>query len=152
MTELDKYWNKFLSETGRSPDDKCAGDIGFEAKGFVGDELLTLVLAGKKTALFSSYSTFAIDNEPLPVSGELYLVLDRAGQPQCVIEFENIQILPYNEVTWEMAKLEGEDENLDAWKERQKEYLEEEGNILGFDFSPDIKLVFQEFKVVYRSK
>lgn len=152
MTELDKYWNKFLSETGRSPDDKCAGDIGFEAKGFVGDELLTLVLAGKKTALFSSYSTFAIDNEPLPVSGELYLVLDRAGQPQCVIEFENIQILPYNEVTWEMAKLEGEDENLDAWKERQQEYLEEEGNILGFDFSPDIKLVFQEFKVVYRSK
>lgn len=152
MTELDKYWNKFLSETGRSPDDKCAGDIGFEAKGFVGDELLTLVLAGKKTALFSSYPTFAIDNEPLPVSGELYLVLDRAGQPQCVIEFENIQILPYNEVTWEMAKLEGEDENLDAWKERQKEYLEEEGNILGFDFSPDIKLVFQEFKVVYRSK
>ncbi len=152
MTELDEYWNKFLSETGRSPDDKCAGDIGFEAKGFVGDELLTLVLAGKKTALFSSYSTFAIDNEPLPVSGELYLVLDRAGQPQCVIEFENIQILPYNEVTWEMAKLEGEDENLDAWKERQQEYLEEEGNILGFDFSPDIKLVFQEFKVVYRSK
>ena len=152
MTELDEYWNKFLSETRRSPDDKCAGDIGFEAKGFVGDELLTLVLAGKKTALFSSYSTFAIDNEPLPVSGELYLVLDRAGQPQCVIEFENIQILPYNEVTWEMAKLEGEDENLDAWKERQQEYLEEEGNILGFDFSPDIKLVFQEFKVVYRSK
>lgn len=152
MTELDEYWNRFLSETGRSPDDKCAGDIGFEAKGFVGDELLTLVLAGKKTALFSSYSTFAIDNEPLPVSGELYLVLDRAGQPQCVIEFENIQILPYNEVTWEMAKLEGEDENLDAWKERQQEYLEEEGNILGFDFSPDIKLVFQEFKVVYRSK
>ena len=152
MTELDEYWNKFLSETGRSPDDKCAGDIGFEAKGFVGDELLTLVLAGKKTALFSSYSTFAIDNEPLPVTGELYLVLDRAGQPQCVIEFENIQILPYNEVTWEMAKLEGEDENLDAWKERQQEYLEEEGNILGFDFSPDIKLVFQEFKVVYRSK
>ena len=152
MTELDEYWNKFLSETGRSPDDKCAGDIGFEAKGFIGDELLTLVLAGKKTALFSSYSTFAIDNEPLPVSGELYLVLDRAGQPQCVIEFENIQILPYNEVTWEMAKLEGEDENLDAWKERQQEYLEEEGNILGFDFSPDIKLVFQEFKVVYRSK
>lgn len=152
MTELDEYWNKFLSETGRSPDDKCAGDIGFEAKGFVGDELLTLVLAGKKTALFSSYSTFAIDNEPLPVSGELYLVLDRAGQPQCVIEFENIQILPYNEVTWEMAKLEGEDENLDAWKERQQEYLEEEGNILGFDFSPDIKLVFQEFKVIYRSK
>ena len=54
MTELDEYWNKFLSETGRSPDDKCAGDIGFEAKGFIGDELLTLVLAGKKTALFSN--------------------------------------------------------------------------------------------------
>ena len=49
-----------------------------------------------------------------------------------------------------MAQKEGEDENLDQWREKHKEYLEDEGAVLGFEFSPDIKLVFQVFHVVYR--
>ena len=49
-----------------------------------------------------------------------------------------------------MAKLEGEDENLASWKERKTEYLQDEGDVLGFEFSPDLKLVFQTFKVIYR--
>ena len=150
MTELDEYWERFLKETNRDPDDRCSGDLFFEAKGFIGTELTALVLAGKKTAIFTSYSTFAIDGEPLPMSGELYLVTDKKNAPVCVIEFENVEIVPYNEVTWEMAKLEGEDETLEAWREKTKEYLEDEGSIVGFDFTPDIKLVFQKFKVVYR--
>lgn len=150
MTELDEYWNNFLINTGRSMEDRCAGDLSFEAKGFVGDELLTLVLTGKKTALFSSFATFSIDGEPLPVTEELYLVLDRSETPRCVIELEEVQIIPFNEVPWELAQLEGEDEDLTAWREKKQEYLEEEGDILGFDFTPDIKLVFQKFKVVYK--
>lgn len=150
MTELDEYWEKFLKDTNRDPDDRCAGDLQFEAKGFVGDELLALVMAGKKTALFSSFATFSIDGEPLPVSGELYLVLDRSGNPRCVIEMDTVQIIPFNEVTWEMAQKEGEDDSMQDWREKQQEYLEEEGSILGFDFTPDLKLVYQTFKIVYR--
>lgn len=150
MTELDEYWEKFLKETNRDPADRCAGDINFEAKGFKGDELLTLLLTGKKTCFFSSWSTYAIDQEPLPVSGELYLVLDRADNPRCVIEIESVNVIPFNEVTWEMAKQEGEDENLEEWRNKQQEYLEDEGAVLGFNFQPDIKLVFQTFKVIYK--
>lgn len=151
MDYLDEYWNKFLSDTGRSQDEKCAGDLHFEAKGFVGDELISLVLSGQKTALFLSFATFAIDGEPLPVSGELYTVLDRAENPVCVIETESVNIIPFNEVTWNMAQKEGEDENLESWREKKREYLEDEGAILGFEFSMDIKLVYQTFKVVYKS-
>lgn len=150
MTELDEYWNKFLAETGRDTEDKCAGDLFFEAKGFVGTELITLVLSNKKTAFFTSWSTYAIDQEPLPVSGELYIVVDKTNTPRCVIEMQSVNVIPFNEVTWEMAQLEGEDENLGAWRERQQEYLEDEGAVLGFEFTPDIKLVFQTFKVVYK--
>ena len=122
----------------------------FEAKGFVGTELITLVLSDKKTAFFTSWSTYAIDQEPLPVSGELYIVVDKTNTPRCVIEIQSVNVIPFNEVTWEMAQLEGEDENLGAWRERQQEYLEDEGSVLGFEFTPDIKLVFQTFKVVYK--
>jgi len=150
MTPIDEYWEQFIKDTNRSEDDKCAGDLTFEAKGFVGDEMISLVLSGKKTAFFSSWATYSIDQEPLPVSGELYVVLDRAENPRCVIETESVNIIPFNEVTWGMAVKEGEDENLEQWREKKQEYLEDEGAILGFDFTPDIKLVFQTFKVVYQ--
>lgn len=150
MTNLDEYWQKFISQNNLPPETKCAGDLFFEAKGFVGDELTALVLSGQKTAFFSSYAAFAIDNEPLPVSGELYIVQDRAHNPVCVIELEGVNIIPFNEVTWEMAQKEGEDENQQAWREKHQEYLEDEGAVLGFEFAPDIKLVFQTFKVVYK--
>ncbi len=150
MTELDEYWEKFLKETGRDSDERCAGDLNFEAKGFVGDELVSLVISGKKTAFFSSYATFAIDGEPLPVSGELYIVVDRADNPRCVIELQSVEVIPFDEITWEMAKQEGEDENMTDWRNKEQEYLEEEGAVLGFSFTPDIKLVFQTFRVVYK--
>ena len=150
MTVLDEYWQNFLKSTVRDTDEKCSGDLFFEAKGFVSDQLTALVLSEKKTAFFTSFTTYAIDEEPLPVSGELYIVLDRANNPVCVIEITSVTILPFNEVTWEMAKLEGEDENLASWKERKTEYLQDEGDVLGFEFSPDLKLVFQTFKVIYR--
>ena len=100
--------------------------MNFEAKGFVGDEKIALVLGGQKTAFFASWATYSIDMEPLPVSGELYIVVDRSNAPRCVIELESVEIVPFNEVTWEMAKQEGEDENLGAWKERQQDYLEDD--------------------------
>ncbi|MCR5765465.1 MAG: ASCH domain-containing protein [Treponema sp.] len=150
MTELDEYWERFLKETGRDSEERCAGDLNFEAKGFVGDELVSLVVSGKKTAFFSSYATFAIDGEPLPVSGELYIVVDRANNPRCVIELQSVEVIPFNEITWEMAKQEGEDENMTDWRNKEQEYLEEEGAVLGFSFTPDIKLVFQTFRVVYK--
>jgi len=135
--ELDQYWDEFLRK------------IKFEAKGFVADELVSLVLGKKKTAFFSSYATFQIDNEPLPVSGELYTVLNRNNDAVCVIEITDVSVIPFNDVTWGMAQKEGEDENLEEWRARKREYLEDEGAILGFEFTPDIKLVFQVFRVVY---
>jgi uncharacterized protein YhfF len=149
MGAADIYWHRFLEATGRDREEKCAGDMSFEASGFVGDELLSLVLAGRKSAVFTSFATYAADNEPLPASGELYVVLDRSEVPRCIIETTSVLVVPFNEVTWEMAQLEGEDENLDAWRERHQEYLEDEGAVVGFDFSPAIKLVFQAFHVIY---
>lgn len=150
MTELDAYWEKFLEETGRDSDEKCAGDLNFDAKGFLSAELITLVLSGQKKAFFTTLPTFTINQEPLPVSGELYIVVDNQNKPRCVIEVDSVEIIPFNEVTWEMAKMEGECQNLGEWKEKETEYIDEESHIVGFDFSPDIRLVFQTFSVVYR--
>lgn len=150
MTVLDEYWQKFLKETGRDSEEKCSGDLNFNAKGFVNAELNALALSGQKTAFFTSLAEFNIDMEPLPISGELYILVDNNENPLCVLEITNVKTIPFNEVTWEMAKKEGEDENLESWREKQREYLEEEGTIQGFEFSMDIKIVMQEFRVIYK--
>ena len=108
------------------------------------------MLAGQKTAIFSTLATFTIDGEPLPVSGELYILVDNQNKPLCVLEIESVNIIPFNEVTWEMAQKEGECATFGEWKEKMQEYIEDEGHVLGFDYSPDIKLVFQTFKVLYK--
>ena len=146
--EAASYWQKFLQKRGYNSDKCCAGEMSFEAEGFFGDELLSLVLAGKKTAFFSSYASYIIDNEELPVSGERYVVLDRSGSPRCIIELTSVRIVPFCEVTREMVIAEGEDESLEAWREKDKGSLEAEGEIAGFSCANDIKLVFHEFRIV----
>lgn len=150
MSPLDEYWHTFLEKTGRDSDETCAGDLNFDSNGFMNDGQIALILSGRKTAFFTSFPSLSIDGEPVPVSGELYLVLDRAGNPRCVIELESVNIVPFCDVTWEMAKREGEDENLEKWREKYRGYLEDEGAVVGFDFSPDIRMVYQVFRVVYR--
>ncbi len=150
ISVLDAYWNKFLSDTGRDPFERCAGDLSFDADGFASDSQMLLVLSGKKNAMFSTFQTFSIDGEPLPVAGELYLVLDRAENPRCVIELQDVSVVSYEDVTLDMALREGQDASLEEWRERTRSYIEDEGAVLGFEFSPRTKLVFQTFRLVYR--
>ena len=150
LSIADEYWNKFIKETGADPEIRCSGDLCFDTEGIQNEEKLVLILSGKKTATFSTLSSFLIDGEPLPVTGELYMVFDRSATPRCIIELESVNVVPFNEVTWGMAQQEGEDSSLEEWKEKQKEYLEDEGAIVGFEFTPDIKLIFQTFRVVYK--
>lgn len=150
LSAADEFWQKFINETGADPESKCAGDLTFESAGFTNDAQVANILSGQRTAIFSTFASYSVDDEPLPVSGELYLVFDRGNNPRAVIEIESVSILPFNEITWGMAQKEGEDENLEEWRLRQQENLEEEGEIVGFKFSPELKIIFQTFRVLYK--
>lgn len=143
-------WAEFKEKEGLSQDTFLTAEICFEDESINGAAKMALVLAGKKTAIFSSLATFSVDGEPMPVSGEYYALVDKNGKDVAILEMESVNIVPFCDVTWGMASQEAEDENLEAWKDRMKEVLTEEGAITGFDFRPDIKLVFQTFKVVYK--
>lgn len=145
----DEYWREFQNRTGRT-EISCSGELDFSEGGTKSDWLVSMVISGTKTSFFTSWPTYSIDMEPLPATGEIYIVTDRSGEPRCIIETEAVEIVPFNEVTWEMARTEGEDADLEEWRARHREELEDEGAVVGFEFSPDIKLVFQNFSVIYR--
>lgn len=151
MNKIEAYWEKFLKESGQNKDDVgFSGEMVFESDSFAGNEKLSLVLSGRRTASFSLFESYQINKEPLPVSGELYIVEDSSSNPCCIIEITDVNVVPFGEITWPLARREGEDENLEVWQTRKQEDFEDESAILGVDFTKDTKILCEIFRVVYR--
>lgn len=112
------------------------------------NSLLDLVLKGQKRATSSSLAAFELGDEAMPKEGELSVITDWDGNPRCVVRTKKLHILPYEEITYDLAKLEGEDETLDSWKRSHERFFTREGEVLGYHFSPQMPVVFEEFEVV----
>ena len=109
--------------------------------------LLDLVLKGIKKATSSSYDGYEEDEE-MPKVGDLSVITDWDGNPRCVIRTTKIRIIPFKDITYDIAKLEGEDENLESWRKTHEKFFKAEGEELGYTFSDDMKVLFEEFEVV----
>ncbi|MCF0242893.1 MAG: ASCH domain-containing protein [Treponema sp.] len=147
---LNEYWNNFLREKKLPDSTPFGGEITFsnDEKDFA--FLLALILGGKKTAQFSALPGYEIDFEPLPQKGYYYVLNDWQGNPVAVTKTTNVKVLPFEEVTWEMAQKDGEEENLQAWRERYSEFFQEDSDIMGYEFSPSMPVVFEEFEVIFK--
>lgn len=151
MSVISEYWNKFLLDSNQSADEVgFAGELYFEDKGFTGITQLSLVLSGRKTALFYPYESFVINHEPLPLSDEMYIVENNNDEPKCIIQLTDVNIIPFGEISWELASRDGEDENLEQWRNRQKAFMQEEADLCGFDFNDGSKIICEIFNVIYR--
>ena len=49
-----------------------------------------------------------------------------------------------------MAEKEGEEDSFESWKESHNEFFEYDAEIMGYEFKPDMPVVFEEFKVIYK--
>lgn len=108
------------------------------------DELLALVLSGKKTATVS----VILENEQAPSIGDLSLVLDGCGNPACVIKTVRLEIVKFCDLTWDMVKLEGEDETFDQWKAGNRRYWTRDAAKRGYVFTDQTPITFECFEVV----
>ena len=120
----------------------------FEMNEGAANFLLGLVLEGKKRATSSSLLGYEIENAPIPKVGEKSVITYFDGTPGCVIEAVNVKIIPYREITYELAKKEGEDESLESWRINHRRFFTEEGEEIGYTFTEDMPVVFEEFEVI----
>ena len=112
------------------------------------NHLLELVLIGKKRATSSSLEGYKIEGEEIPKFGDMSVITDWDGNPRCVIKTTSVRIIPYKDITFDIAKLEGEDDNLDSWRENHEKFFTEEGKEVGYEFSTQMDVVFEEFEVI----
>lgn len=147
---IDIFWNRFLKETKRVETAKYLDVFHFELTEKWANELLRLVLIGQKKATSSSLWRYEIEAEKIPKIGDLSIVTDWEGVPRCVIETVDVTVISFSDITYDMCKREGEDDTLASWQSGHIRYFKEEGNELGYEFSDDMPVVFEDFKVIYQ--
>ena len=141
-----ELWESFISDNNIT-------DCEYEewAFGTQADLLAHLVLIGEKTATASAYPLYELENEPLPTEGEYSVILDSRKNAVCIIQTKKVTVLPFNEVSEEQAYKEGEgDKSLAFWREVHEKFFTECLLEAGQKFTPDMKVVYEEFVVVYK--
>jgi uncharacterized protein YhfF len=123
---------------------KGAVTFSFGDSPTMADELLALVLDGRKTATCGRVNDFGEGKETLPVVGRRDVVLDGAGRPAAVIETMEVTVRRFEEVDEVFAYAEGEGfRTLGDWREGHERYFRRNGG-----FSPDMELVCERFRLV----
>lgn len=113
------------------------------------DELLDLVLAGTKTATASALWEYETEDEPLPEPGALSIVLDGSGRPRVLIETTDVEVVPFDEVDDEHARLEGEgDLSLQHWRDAHERFFSDTASPEQ-GFVADMPVVCERFRVLY---
>lgn len=110
------------------------------------DELLALVLEGKKTATCGTEVEYLAAGDPIPEPGNRFVVLDGKGQRACVIETTSIERKRFLEVEADFAYEEGEgDRSLNYWRDAHRTFFERQP----YDWSEDTLLICERFKLVH---
>lgn len=113
--------------------------ISFGDSPQMADELLALVIAGRKTA-----TSWAARHGLHAHVGRRAVVCDGQGRPRCVIETVSVERRRFCDIDSPLAQAEGEgDLSLSAWRAAHRAFFEREG-----DFSETMELYCQRFQVV----
>ncbi len=149
MNEIELFWKRFLDAKGLDESTKYLEAFHFELTKEWANKLLELVLVGKKRATASSLEAWKIEGI-MPKVGDYSIVTDWNCKPRCVIQTINITTLLFKDITYDICKREGEDDCLETWRQGHINFFTEEGKEIGYEFSEDMLVVFEDFKVVYQ--
>jgi uncharacterized protein YhfF len=114
------------------------------------DQLLGLVLDGVKTGTSTALAELGHADEPLPVKGDLSIVLDGSGRPGALIRTTRVETVPFDRVDAEFAAAEGEDDrSLASWRAEHERYWRRVLEPLGEEFAADMPVVTERFELLY---
>lgn len=121
----------------------------FGPPGPLRDRLVSLILAGRKTATSSLVSDYEVEGEPLPEPGELELLLDSNDRGVAVLETVAVTVVPLGDIPWSHVVAEGEGHtSLADWRRDHEVFWAAHSPAGHLDDSTPV--VMQEFRVVER--
>lgn len=149
---IGEYWHSYLNTL---PADSLVRNEEYVAEAWgdsprLADELGTLIVAGTKTATCSALWEYEADGEPLPKVGMRIIVLDGNGDPLCIVETTEVEVMPYDRVDASFAYEEGEgDRSLEHWRDAHWRHFSRTLPDVGKEPTMDMPLVCERFRVIY---
>lgn len=144
------FWAAFLEETGRAPDTPRYDVCHFADTEESADALVALVLRGTKRATASLLWQYEAPGRRPPRPGDLSVVTDWRGAPQCVIETTAVEQRAFEDVDAAFAAAEGEgDGSLAYWRDAHWAYFGRVCASLGRERSLRMPVVCERFRVVF---
>ncbi|MFO1304940.1 MAG: ASCH domain-containing protein [Burkholderiales bacterium] len=111
-------------------------------------ELIALIVSGAKRAGTSLLRSHEFDDEPLPRPGNLEVVVDYRGEPVLVTRILTVEVVAFDAVTPEYARIEGEgDGSLEFWREGHWAFFSRECARIGCTPCSDMRVVCATFDV-----
>jgi uncharacterized protein YhfF len=149
---LSTFWSEFANAIGGADEDRFYEAFFFGDSEELANELAELVLRGTKRATTGALWAYEAEGQRLPRPGDLSIVTDWSGQPQCVIETQSVEVVPFHQVTAEFAATEGEgDGSLAFWQQAHREFFSRECEAAGTEFTESMQVVCERFAMRYRS-
>ena len=147
---VENLWRDFLEDNPNNRIKNTPLSFYFCDNEKDADECAELVVKGIKQATATSLWWYEKNNETLPKVGDLYVVTNWNGYAQAVIETIKVEQIPYNQITAEFAKVEGEgDKSLEYWKRVHEAYYRREMEPHGDSFDENMIIVCEYFKTIY---
>lgn len=148
---LSAFWHEFVAASGGADEGRFYGSFFFGDSEELAKELAELVLRGAKRATAGAHWAYEAEGQRLPEPGDLSIVTDWFGQPQCVIETQSVEVVAFHEVTAEFAATEGEgDGSLAFWRQAHREFFSRECTAAGREFTESMRVVCERFELRYR--
>lgn len=123
---------------------------GFGDSADLADELLGLVLSGRKRATAELAEEFTARGDRLPRVGSHWIACDSTGTPRAVLRSTELRLSTFDEVDASFAFDEGEDDrSLESWRIEHTRYWERGCAARGAVWSPDQEIVLERFTVVW---
>ena len=142
------FWRAFVSATGNIDTDYTVETFGDSVA--MADELVALVMSGRKRATASLLRDYATADDPLPQAGDFVVVVDGGGSPRCIWRSTEVIVKPMNDVDGAFARDEGEgDRTRDWWLSAHRDYFAAQARRESFKMFDAIETVFERFEIVW---
>ncbi|NOZ07142.1 MAG: ASCH domain-containing protein [Chloroflexi bacterium] len=155
MSELDSVramWKAYLRAIGEAP---ATTKKSYTAWHFCDNEqdanaLAELVKQGVKRATAGACWSYKYEEQPLPTVGDYSVITDWSGNAVCIICTTALEVVPFNEVTTDFAKTEGEgDGSLAYWRKVHWDFFTRELRAFGRKPEKTMPVLCERFEVVY---
>lgn len=146
---IEDFWRAFCAAAG-GESKAMAGVAAFGDSAAQQDELCRLVGSGRKCATASLALWYGPGRETAPRAGDLLVVLDGAGAARCVIEITSVFEARFCDADEAFAAAEGEgDGSLSYWLREHQRFFSAELAAEGLAFSPNVRVMFERFRLVW---